>query len=219
MNNTPDSSKASRLVAYGDRLFSQGADCLRQSRAALANGDRHSALKLQKLAFGAFEGADCCYARGYAVTGPRQERRRRVIRAVVRVNIHDLVPRPLPGEGGEADRTHAFKTAELLRRGRKAVRRHQLTRAVNRRVAPADMNRVILDADGIWKDSVGRVVQAERRWIAYVWRSFVASASHCVAGWRCDELLGELPGILAGQTRTLDAAFLSALPSAEATSV
>ena len=212
MNTTsPDFHRAHHLVGYGNRLFSQAAECLRQANASLAAGDAHEALGLQKQAFRSFEGADVCYARGHAVTGLREARRRRCIAAVVRVNIHALVPLPLPGENARAEHTHRFKVAQLVERGRKAVRRSQVTRGVARLVTEDQKKRAILDRDGVWQDSIGCVVSNERQAAVRVWRDFVKAASHCIAGWRCEELLGELPGLLAGQVRRIDEAFSKAV--------
>ena len=211
MNNNPDFSRALHLVEYGNRLFSQGAECLRGAHVALAVGDAHYALGLQKQAFRAFEDADCCYARGHAAAGLREERRRRCIAAVVRVSIHDLVPLPLPGENMRAEHTHRFKMAQLLERGRKAVRRCQVTRGVARMVTEGQMKRNILDKDGVWQDSVGFVVRSERQAAVEMWRQFVKAASHCIGGWRCDELLGKLPALLSGQARRIDEAFAKAV--------
>ena len=216
MSTTSDSSRmehARHLVAYGDTLFAQGATALRQACIALPAGDARLALDFKKLAYRAFESADCCYARGHAACGQREARRRRSIRAVVQVSIYAFDPLPIPGSDARADQSHQFKFRELSQRGRRAVRRHQVTGAVAMAVPESEMSRAILDAEGVWQDSVGHVVTNERRSAAERWGSFVRNASHYVAGWRADELLAQLPDILRSQGATIAKAFAAAQPA------
>jgi len=204
---------ARRMVSVADNYFTLGAELLRGSNDALREGDAHKALNLKKQAYRALDGSRCMYGRGSPACGAREERRRKSIVAVVCVSVFAFDPIPLPGGGGRAQVAHDFNSRTLMERGRVAVRRHQLTKAVTRKVTAAEMARPILDKEGVWQDSIGYVVTGERRAVVELWKNFLRNSCHCVAGWRSVELLAGLPELFKSQSKRISEAFAQASPA------
>ena len=198
---------ARHMVTLADDFFAQGSELIRMAYAALRSGNAHAALAHKKHAYRAYDSARVLYARGHLACGAREARRCRSILAVACVSIYAYDPLPIPGSSAKAQEAHDFSARTLMKNGRAALRRHQITSAVTRNVTEKDMSRAILDDVGVWKDSIGCVVKNERRTAVEAWQGFVSAASNYLSGWRVDEFLAKLPVMLDSQSRHINKAF------------
>jgi hypothetical protein len=113
--------RAASFLSQADRLFSNGAEMLRESRSKFAAGAKHEAFMLHRTAMGAFQSSRALYGRALgqnpSVHSPRIERRVGAILRVAEVSMSSLEPLPFPG-CQTSGFCPEFRQSELLRRGR-----------------------------------------------------------------------------------------------------
>lgn len=179
-----------RCVGYADEMFAAGAAKLRLARSLVAAGRLHEALDARKDAYDHLAGANYYYSRGYQACGEREARRRKMIARVALVSVHHYAPLTLPGDGEPCD--FAFPCNHLLRTGRVAVRRRDVTSVVARKLSEEEAARLVLDDKGECVGTVREAVASLRAEVVRLWRS-VLGMNHFAAASRITEVQQILP--------------------------